>query len=1656
MLLGGRALSQHPEAERRAYQFGAVLSLSLSLVFGTPAARSAGASSSFHRRSEPVYNAAASGDAAGRSEPGVDDSPTQQRSVSITGAVGVAGPGDTAPAGPSAAVAAAAAGAVAALAALAGPLPAPPSPWLSNAAAAAVLGSPPRLGRREFAGAHHRPSASASSTLLGRAAAAGAAAASGAGSGAPVPLLSGANGGAASYASAGAAAAASTASSAGGVAAGGSAGAGMGGLHHAAGARLGSSSTSSLNSLMGGTASSAGAASGRGHGRAGFKLVLHGGSDASTSLRQLTSYGAMFPAGAGAGAGASGGGGSSLGGMAGGGAAASGANGLANDGGALEPGGGSFGSIVGGAGVRESTSASDLESSGGGGKPSAARELRPPLSQQQPRHAPPGGGGVAMSYDPAAAAVGRLAGASPPLHPVSLRAHSLGSGSASGMTLDTALSPTTSVTGAGPGAGAAWQPDQPSPSPHGPPPGLGPAPGAAWDPAKGAQASPGAWSVIEPAEQGGGGPMPPPSASGSAAAEASAGAPGWCAADTPAAARPLEAAPAGPAEDAAASRVAGTSAGGVDWQQQPEPLELEPGLELEQELEQGQGLEQEPHEAAEERDQLLPLLGLSRRRLGGAAHHPHLLQAQPAPGAPGPIAAAAGGAPPRVPPSAPSATAAPPPTPVGAPVVPQPPVTRTQSAFMSPAASTLSLSRLNSQPTSSAAAAAATQLLTPGAPPLPSAFSAPYAAAPPPPPGAPPHVSRRDTMPAYLHGGHHNHHGHHGHHMGHLGHMGHVGGGGGGGGGPGHGPPQTEELSWHAGCLAKQLTKLQDDLNSIHASSNLIRCNRATCNLSGSVAPPGSPRHGGGGGVGSVGAGSTGLAHLGPLAASLAAAGGSVSGHGGLTGGGGGGGSLVGSPGAGGGFGGTPPQQAAGGTFSPFGGGGAAPSPGRPGSSSWRRMIGGSSDSGGAAAAGGGAGGGGGGLGGLAGVPVSVSSRLPPRGFSSGPVPTPHGLGTQDGPASPPPGSSGDGLQSEVTAAAAAAAAADGSARHDAVVEAAISSMGRPPVPPPQPPPPPPPAAATARAPSPFVPPKPAPADRGAARPQSPPASAHAPDTDSAGPATSAPTPSPTPPPPPPPVLGGPDCRTCQAASGEPAFVALYWVAKPAAALVVAKPAPAVRPTFLAVLSWLHARGVATYVEPAMLKAGLGLACKRPGGNAYRSRGLELAGGGGRRAAAAAAAAAAAERAGGERAGRSGSLGDVLSRAVSGGLAGAGDGPQPAAAGDTDGGGADTTASQALAEAEADAARAAGVGVASMDVEGGEGGAGGEGGEEEVLEEEDLMPGCSTGVPLLLSWPSVGEGDDCRSQGVPSDVAAAVDFVVVLGGDGTVLWTCHIFGNQSVPPVVPFNLGSLGFLTPFDPAHVTSVLQHVMEGGFPIMLRHRLHAHIVRAAPPPGSGSGCTTGACPTPSASRARLSLPPPASGGSASASESDSDSGATAAGAASGATASAATADAVREWVVLNEVVIDRGISPFLTNLECYCDGSLVTHVQGDGLIVATPTGSTAYNLAAGGSMVHPQVPGILFTPICPHSLSFRPLIFPDYVQLCIQVPSNSRAQMWCSFDGKDRQPLNAGDAVMIRMSAWPVPTVCSSDASRDWFSGVREGLHWNMRRLQAGAGQ
>jgi NAD+ kinase len=152
-----------------------------------------------------------------------------------------------------------------------------------------------------------------------------------------------------------------------------------------------------------------------------------------------------------------------------------------------------------------------------------------------------------------------------------------------------------------------------------------------------------------------------------------------------------------------------------------------------------------------------------------------------------------------------------------------------------------------------------------------------------------------------------------------------------------------------------------------------------------------------------------------------------------------------------------------------------------------------------------------------------------------------------------------------------------------------------------------------------------------------------------------------------------------------------------------------------------------------------------------------------------------------------------------------------------------------------------------------------------------------------------------------------------------------------------------------------------------------------------------------------------------------------------------------------VLNEVVIDRGGSPYLVALECFCDNVHLTTVQADGVIFATPTGSTAYSLAAGSSVVHPAVPCILVTPICPHVLSFRSMVFPDHVVLRCFVPPDARADASVAFDGKHRQELRRGDSVLIQMSPYPVPTINRKDHSSDWLNGLKRNFNFNARPRQ-----
>jgi NAD+ kinase len=115
--------------------------------------------------------------------------------------------------------------------------------------------------------------------------------------------------------------------------------------------------------------------------------------------------------------------------------------------------------------------------------------------------------------------------------------------------------------------------------------------------------------------------------------------------------------------------------------------------------------------------------------------------------------------------------------------------------------------------------------------------------------------------------------------------------------------------------------------------------------------------------------------------------------------------------------------------------------------------------------------------------------------------------------------------------------------------------------------------------------------------------------------------------------------------------------------------------------------------------------------------------------------------------------------------------------------------------------------------------------------------------------------------------------------------------------------------------------------------------------------------------------------------------------------------------DWVGLNEIVVDRGLNPYLFNIDLYLNDYLITTVQG-GLIISSPTGSTAYSMAAGASMCHPSVPAVVICPICPYSLSFRPIVVPIGVELKIVISKDAINSAVCSVDGHRIAELKAGD--------------------------------------------
>lgn len=259
------------------------------------------------------------------------------------------------------------------------------------------------------------------------------------------------------------------------------------------------------------------------------------------------------------------------------------------------------------------------------------------------------------------------------------------------------------------------------------------------------------------------------------------------------------------------------------------------------------------------------------------------------------------------------------------------------------------------------------------------------------------------------------------------------------------------------------------------------------------------------------------------------------------------------------------------------------------------------------------------------------------------------------------------------------------------------------------------------------------------------------------------------------------------------------------------------------------------------------------------------------------------------------------------------------------------------------------------------------------------------------------------------------DFVITLGGDGTVLYASWLF-QKIVPPVLSFSLGSLGFLTKFDFKDFPKIIEHSLHDGITVSLRLRFEGTIMRSLKRERGQNlkGCDL--------TREIL-----------------------------GMEADGPTHHPAESFTILNEVVVDRGPNATMSSTELYGDDEHLTSILADGICISTPTGSTAYSLAAGGSLCHPEIPSMLVSPICAHSLTFRPLILPDSMVLRVGVPYNARTSVWASFDGRHRVELCQGDYITVSASRFPFPAIQSRKQNKDWFDSLARNFNWGTRQKQ-----
>lgn len=229
------------------------------------------------------------------------------------------------------------------------------------------------------------------------------------------------------------------------------------------------------------------------------------------------------------------------------------------------------------------------------------------------------------------------------------------------------------------------------------------------------------------------------------------------------------------------------------------------------------------------------------------------------------------------------------------------------------------------------------------------------------------------------------------------------------------------------------------------------------------------------------------------------------------------------------------------------------------------------------------------------------------------------------------------------------------------------------------------------------------------------------------------------------------------------------------------------------------------------------------------------------------------------------------------------------------------------------------------------------------------------------------------------EMASRVDALLVLGGDGTLLAAAQLLVDHPVP-VLGVNFGSLGFLTEVALPELFPALEDLLADRYRSEERRMLRAVVKRPGQP------------------------------------------------------------DVVRD--VLNDVVVTKAAFSRIVELAVELDGQFVSVFRADGLIVCSPTGSTAYNLAAGGPILHPTLPAIALTPICPHMLTNRPLVIDDSAQVRVRLRDSHEVEVHVSFDGQHGIRLSEEDEVVVTRSPRSLRLV---RAPRDYFEVLRAKLKW-----------